>query len=746
MFLTLALGAHAQAQDAAPAYTEASPSEEGEPAQGEPAQPQRDEYDVETVGTPSEFLGRAGSKVTREEFKLRLPRSAPDALRYEPGVYIQQTAHGQGSPFIRGRTGQQTVLLFDGVRLNNSLFRQGPNQYFFTIDSQVVESLEVLRGSASTRYSTDAMAGVILARPIEPRFERGEGGLRLKPTVSGRFTTADDERGGRVQLEGQVGPRVGFVVGVGAREVGLLESAGPLYSPEGVRQGDGVSGVQFGPDGREIPWVARFDEDWRTQLGTGFDELTWDVRLVGRLTPKLKATAGWYEYRQFDAPRTDNCPPPEAPLSECLVYDEQFRSLALLKLETEQGAWMQNGTLTLSYQRQHERRTQDRPQSFTRNGGRDDAHSVGARFLAATEFVPLGPSADARLHYGADFYRDSVESRAWFTFTDVEVTRYRSRGQYMDGSTYTWAGAFVEGEAILWDALVTKLGTRAATSDAYAPGDEESSTVPVNQSWPSAVANAGLEWWVVDGLSLLLNVDQGFRAPNLDDLTSRQQTGPGFQFENADLKPERALTVELGTKAEVGPLTLDAWAYHLTLDDLIARQPVAAADCPDSACRGSRNPFRLINLPDASTIWGAEGSAALDLPLGLSARATLSYAFGEGPSPSDPTQDEPLSRVPPLNGTAELLWRHPQGAYFGGALRWATLQDRLALADTSDPRIPRGGTPGFQVWDLRMGWRKDPYLLVAAVLENVTDEVYRYHGSSINGPARGINLQIEASY
>jgi iron complex outermembrane receptor protein/hemoglobin/transferrin/lactoferrin receptor protein len=68
------------------------------------------------------------------------------------------------------------------------------------------------------------------------------------------------------------------------------------------------------------------------------------------------------------------------------------------------------------------------------------------------------------------------------------------------------------------------------------------------------------------------------------------------------------------------------------------------------------------------------------------------------------------------------------------------------LADTSDPRIPRGGTPGFQVWDLRMGWRKDPYLLVAAVLENVTDEVYRYHGSSINGPARGINLQIEASY
>ena len=56
-------------------------------------------------------------------------------------------------------------------------------------------------------------------------------------------------------------------------------------------------------------------------------------------------------------------------------------------------------------------------------------------------------------------------------------------------------------------------------------------------------------------------------------------------------------------------------------------------------------------------------------------RAPLRYALGEAPSPSNTSRDEPLSRVPPRNGTAEVLWRHPQGAYFGGALRWARLQD-----------------------------------------------------------------------
>ena len=95
---------------------------------------------------------RAHSTVNRGDIERRQPRSAPDALRYESGVFVQQSAHGQGSAFIRGLTGQQTLLLFDGIRVNNSTYRQGPNQYFFTIDSRTIDSIEVLRGGGSTRY------------------------------------------------------------------------------------------------------------------------------------------------------------------------------------------------------------------------------------------------------------------------------------------------------------------------------------------------------------------------------------------------------------------------------------------------------------------------------------------------------------------------------------------------------------------------------------------------------------------
>jgi iron complex outermembrane receptor protein/hemoglobin/transferrin/lactoferrin receptor protein len=101
--------------------------------------------------------------------------------------------------------------------------------------------------------------------------------------------------------------------------------------------------------------------------------------------------------------------------------------------------------------------------------------------------------------------------------------------------------------------------------------------------------------------------------------------------------------------------------------------------------------------------------------------------------------------VPPLNGTAELLWSHPSGFSASTGLRWALLQDRLALSDRSDARIPIGGTPGYAVLDVRASWRLGTRLVIAAVLENLTDAAYRSHGSSVNGPGRGVIVSLETT-
>ena len=682
--------------------------------------------------------GRASSKVTRQEMDEQLPRSAPDALRYEPGVFVQQSAHGQGSPFLRGRTGQQTVMLFDGIRMNTSLYRQGPNQYFFTLDAKTLKQIEVIRGGASTRYGSDAIGGVIDARPIEPSVNPMTKRLLARPRASLRFGSADTDFGHRFQIDAQLGPKLRFLFGAGHRVAGRLESAGAVRSPQ--------TGA--------IPLVPVFEDDQRTQLGTGFRELTADGRFVVGLPKGRRLVAAAYLYRQYDSPRTDQCPAPYAPLSECLLYNEQFRSLAYLSLEGDLGSFARFGRLSVSYQRQHERRTYDRPESFVQNIGRDAVDTLGLTLKVTGHETRLGKASSLRVDGGADLYLDFVESRAWTSFTDIDAVLALSRGQYVDGARYAHGGVFAEAEASVYRRLLVRLGGRGAFAQARAAADTASGTQAVAATWPVVVGHVGAELSLTDTISLLTNIDRSYRAPNLDDLTSRQQSGPGFQFENPNLRPEQSLTYEVGMRLSSPRIELDAFGYYSTMQDAISRSLRTIADCPPETpqCGTSWSRFQLVNLKGNSFITGFEVSFRASMPFGLSLRAMAAYAYGSAPNPESEASETssqsdprvPISRVPPLNGSAELRWAIAPGAYLGAATRWATLQDRLAPTDRTDARIPDGGTPGFVVLDLRAGYRMQRDIIVATVIENIFDMAYRWHGSSVNGAGRGIIVNIEA--
>lgn len=704
--------------------------------------------------TPEELdPERATSVLTRRDMEKRLPRSAPDALRYEPGVFVQQSAHAQGSAFLRGLTGQQTLLLFDGIRLNNSTYRQGPNQYFFTLDSRTLQSIEVQRGGASTRWGSDALGGAIDARPLEPDAPRE--GLRVEPRLFLRGATADEERGGRAQVEvsRSLGPEVGlaFLGGAGGRRLGLLHGP-PVMNPN--------PNTSVGP----LPWVPRYAEyvptlpyseqpQLRTQLGTGFDELTADGRLVLTLPNQQKLTLAAYAYRQYNAPRTDQCPAPTAPSGECLTYEEQFRHLAYLAWTGPLGPLADEARVTLSWQQQHERRRLDLTSANRVDRGLDDVDSLG---LTARALLPAH-LAWLKVSTGVEQYVDFLRSSGAHTYTDTSDTVQESRGQYLDGSSYGTGGAFLEGDAELHPRVTLRAGGRLSWVWARAPGDSASGSAAIDKVWVPLVGHAGVEVKAAAPLSVFFNFDRSYRAPNLNDLTARQQTGPGFQFENAGLRPEIGNTFELGARGRLSWLQTDVWLFETVLRDAVLKVTRSSADCPLSTpqCLGSWSRFQLQNAPSASQLRGAEVAARLRLPWRVALRATASYVWSEGPRVGDlgygvtgvvVGERVPLSRTPPLNGTAELQWTHPRGFGAGAALQWAALQDRLALADYSDGRIPLYGTPGFAIVHLRASYRLDTRVSVAVALENVFDSPYRFHGSSVNGAGRGLMLQLDVGH
>lgn len=702
------------------------------------------EISVEGGTDRTSVAGRAGSRVDRREIAEDQPRSAPDALRFEPGVHVQQTAHGQGSAFVRGRTGQQVLLLFDGIRLNNSTFRQGPNQYFFTVDARTIHAIDVLRGGASTQYGSDAIAGVIHARPVEPTPDPRTNGFSVRPRVAAFGATADSEVGFRLQAEAQYTPRLRFIGGVGSREAGRLRASGAVCAP---------GAATCTPDSPDVALVPRFEEDGRTQLGTGFRELTIDGRLVYAPSADRRVVAAAYLYRQYDAPRTDQCPAPYAPRSECLRVDEQFRTLAYVSFRGEGPSFARSVEATLSYQRQHEKRTRDRPRSFIRNVGRDDVDTFGGLVRLGSEEVRPAPWLGLRARYGADAYADRIDSAAWTLFTDNDILVKSSRGQYIAGSTYLQGGAWADVEIALPYGLVARGGGRFGFATAKAPADPESGTLRVDRAWPVGVAHAGVEAPIFGPLRAILHFDRSYRTPNLDDLTSRQQAGPGFQLENASLRPETASTFEAGLRLDLPFLEADAWVFRSNVEDAILRasRPIGACPPETPQCASSWARYQLLNLAGDASITGFEISARGALPLGFTAKASVAYAYGESKNPQDRPSDPklpyeetvPLSRIPPLNGTVEARWSHPVGVYVGAGVRWALTQDRLAITDRSDARIPPGGTPGYTVFDLRAGYRLSRALLLAVVVENVGDTPYRTHGSSINGPERGLLATLE---
>jgi iron complex outermembrane receptor protein/hemoglobin/transferrin/lactoferrin receptor protein len=685
-----------------------------------------------SVAIPSPAPGRAWTQVTRDQITLRLPRSTPEALRYEAGVFVQQTSQAQASPFIRGRTGQHVLLSFDGIRMNNSLFRQGPNQYLFTVDIRTIEAIDVIRGSSSVRFGADAIAGAIDAQPVEPTLDPAQRRATAHGALFFDYGSASQERGGRAQLDVQLGPHLALFGGFGGRRVGLLESAGPVRSPTT----------------NELPEVPRFAPDGRTQLGTGFDELAGDLRIVADAGPAGRWTAAYYDYRQFDAPRTDQCPPAFAPFDECLTFDEQFRSLGYLRW-TGEGTRIGDVRVTVHGQRQHERRSAERPSSSTINGGRDDVTTAGAEVEGKIRRDARGGADHIDVAWGIETVVDWVDSAAWLTFDDLTppVTRTRSRGQYLAGSTYAQAGAWTEATWSILDRWALRGGGRLTHVRARAPGDTESDSVAIRSEWTTPVAGVGLSWEAVPWLTLTTSLDQGFRAPNLDDLTSRQRTGPGFQLENDALAPERSWTFEGGARVRHRWLSMDVWAYRMVIRNAIARASLTADACPagTAACNGAWSILRLENVDGAAVIRGLEGSLTVHLPHQFELRNTLAWARGDEPVPRGEGR-QPVSRIPPLNGTHSVVWSHALGLRASVGVLWAGLQDRLAIQDVADERIPRGGTPGYAVVHASVHYELSPYVGVSVVGENLADRPWRAHGSSINGAGRSVLLRLQAGW
>jgi len=610
-----------------------------------------------------------------QKFQLR---TAPEALLLTPGVFVQKTNHGGGSAFLRGLTGNQTLLLIDGIRLSNATMRYGPNQYFNTIDVFSIEKIEVLLGSGSVQYGSDAIGGTIQAfsHDLVPAG---------KPAWGGSLLTRIATQGMEQSLHGGVNynnKRVAFRAGVTWRNFGDL--------------------VGGDTTGRLTP--------------TGYSELDFDLKGKVFISPSSDLTIAYQNVHQSDVPVFHKVALENYAVNK---MDPQNRELAYIRLNQKLNAGiLKSAVVTASYQHNEEGRELRKNGSSILRTENDKVRSFG---FSAEVFASdrNGWSANTGLEVYNDLIGSSRSDRD--LSTDETVLK---RGLYPDGATMTSIAAFSMHSFDLHKWIITA-GARFNTFI----NKVKDETAGMTKLTPSAlVGNLALLRKLNKTSNLFVSMNTGFRAPNIDDLGTLGIVDFRYETPNFDLKPEHSFQYQIGYKYQDSKLRGEIYLYRNELYNLIVRNRIVGDSIEGYPVYQKENVERAY-------IQGAETAWELELNKSWMVSGSMTYTYGQ-----NITRNEPVRRIPPLFGRLAVEYNLMR---WWINLEWQTAgkQSRLAAGDNEDNRIPTGGTPGWNIFNINASYEVR-FIKFDLSLINLFNMDYRFHGSGVNGYGRSAFLSV----
>lgn len=618
-------------------------------------------------------------RTDRKALDEYLPRTVPEALMNTTGVFIQKTNHGGGSAFVRGLTGNQTLLVYDGVRLNNSIYRYGPNQYLNTIDAYSIGSIEVAKGTGSVQYGSDAIGGVIqlFSRELnysEKKSFRGSG-------FAAKYMTGDMDKTLRGQLN-YSSNNVAFTGGITAR-----------------RFGDLIGGDTTG---RQTP--------------SGYEKLANDLKVKFRLNDLSNLTLNHNMVDQFDVPVYHKVKLENFAINKS---DKQRRMMQYIRYDLQTNNRVFNTIeITAAHQQNVEKR------SSKKNGSqnlRREMDKVTGLSLTGDISSVFGKGWTA--NSGIEIYGDKVYSIRDDINTNTNES-IGSRGLYPDRSSVTNYSVYSL-HHLSFRKWILDLGLRYHMSDITIT---DTSLGDVNLNPGALVGNIGLLYAVSKTQSIYVSASSGFRAPNIDDLGTLGVVDFRYEVPANDLSPEKSIHMELGYKYRSRKFSLSANLFTIRLHDLITRNK------KDGEIINGYPVYTKENT-EAANISGAEAEINYSILEGLIFSGSVAYTYGW-----NETKQEPLRRIPPFHG--RLLLRYSKNKFMTGIeYQFASKQSRLAKGDKEDNRIPVGGTPGFNLMNYYAGYRMKSISIQMAA-QNLFDIDYRTHGSGINGYGRSLSLQV----
>ncbi len=597
------------------------------------------------------------------------------------------TGRDQNSGFnIRGLDGNRVLMLVDGVRL--------PRSYAFSansfgrdyLDLGLVERVEILRGSTPALYGSDGMGGLVNFITMQP-----DDLLGKDRTFGGRVSASYDgsDNGKRVgaTLAGRLNPEWSWLLSAGIARADALENMGDK---------DIVGANRTTPNPEK-------DKN-HSLLG----RLVYTPSAVQKHVFTLEQVNKTADYHLLSSR--------SATVTDSIATTDMDRWRA-----TWQGRWSQLGMpvadelqLMASYQKSNSsewiNEVRTAPLAYRERDVTYDESSLQLHAQAGKS-LRLGSSVDGKLTYGIDYLRNKVVNEQNGITPPAGESFPLKR---FPDSTETSTAVFAQAD-LHYGAWSVTPGLRAEHYSIDASQNGFGASV-VNNSDSAITPKLGVMFQATDAWSVYGNYAAGFRAPNAGQINAFFENPLAFyrSIPNADLKPEKSQTFELGARGRLNALSLDAAVFTGRFKDFILDQQLVSGEY------GNRNnpaTFQSINI-DNVRISGFEAKGEYDWGRFAGGNWSTHAAYGYTKGKDTKTQ-KPVDTI------------SPQQLVLGVRYDRSNLGVRLAASHWWGKKAKDVAT-GAQAWlspsatvlDLSAQWRIQPDLRLNVGVYNLTDKKY----------------------
>lgn len=668
-----------------------------------------------------------------QKLNLLSSQTSSDILTATGNVFVQKSQGGGGSPILRGFEANKILLVVDGVRMNNAIYRGGHLQNSVTLDPSILEKIEVVYGPNAIIYGSDALGGVIHYITRDPELANTDTSLITKANASVQIATANNSW--KTHLDFNIGTQK-FAsltsitnadygnIRMGSRRDPYLKDYGKcLYY---IDQINNVDSMVQNPD----PLI---------QKNTNYKQLDFLQKFRYRPSAKVNIYANFQYSTSSLVPRYDmlNDTTDDGNLKYALWnYGPQNRILGSVKSSIHSGSiFFDQVSSIVAYQHIEESRIDRkyRKEEETHQLENVDVYSFNVDFLKNI-------NTNHRLIYGLESNLNYVNSEAYKRSLSSREKSQTLARYPDDGSQTASYSAYAALKSKLGTKFILPIGVRYSYTRLQANYSDFITDIPfhslqiTNSSYTGSV---GLIYLPSESGKVNLLLSTGYRIPNLDDIAKIRAKGDMVTFPNPSVKPEYTYNAELGfTKTFDGYIQFSATYFVSLLSNVIVRVPYTFENGSDTLFYAGEWLSAYVNdNSNQGIIQGFNLNMISDLNSNISFKGTLNYTYGH-----DLTLDQPLAHIPPIFGKADFIYEakkftHEFYFIYSG---WKKLKDMALTGEDNEEEGTEYGFSGWYTVNLRTSYHINQSLLLQFALENMLDNFYKPFATAVAAP--GINF------